>query len=60
MADRGTVQLGPFLDTKEISAYTPQQGWNNWTAKMFDISGEGGGTPTVPTTGQIWPRGNAS
>ena len=62
MADRGTVQLVPFLATKEISAYTPQQGRNNWSAKLFDISGEGGGggSPTVPTVGQIWPRGNAS
>ena len=60
MADRGTVQLASFLDTKEISAYAPQPGWNNWSAKLFDISGKGGGAPVIPTIGQIWPRGNAS
>jgi hypothetical protein len=43
MADHGTVTFQDADPVYEVTGYT--------------LAGAGGSGPTVPTTGQVWPRG---
>ena len=71
MADLGTVQLFDIEQVfKVVTNYTLASPLQWGAVQIFDVGsllttigtyGLGGTTPTgpsVPTTGQIWPRGN--